>query len=60
MGEIFGLKFHLSYAHTSQKKLLKSLHAEKGHFYYVLNLQFWGKFRKCSTETELEENGFRM
>ena len=39
MGEICGLKFHLIYVHTSQKILLKSLHAQNVSF-LLLNLHF--------------------
>ena len=39
MDEIYGLKFYLLHVHTSQKKLLKSLHAQKRSF-LVLNLYF--------------------
>ena len=39
MDEIYGLKFYLLYVHTSQKTLLKSLHAQKRSF-LVLNLYF--------------------
>ena len=39
MDEICGLKFYLSYVHRSQKKLLKSLHAQRRSF-LLLNLYF--------------------
>ena len=39
MDEICGLKFYLSCVHSSQKILLKSLHAERRSF-LVLNLYF--------------------
>ena len=39
MGEICGLKFYLTYVHRSQKKLLKSLHAQKVSF-LLMNLHF--------------------
>jgi hypothetical protein len=39
MGEIYGLNFYLIYVHTSQKNLLKSLHAQKVSF-LLLNLHF--------------------
>ena len=40
MDEICGLKFYLLCVHTSQKFLLKSLHAQRMSF-LVLNLYFW-------------------
>ena len=39
MDEIYGLKFYLLCVHTSQKKLLKSLHVQKRSL-LVLNLYF--------------------
>ena len=39
MDEIHGLKFYLLYVHSSQKILLKSLHAQKRSF-LVLNLYY--------------------
>ena len=36
MGEIFGLKFHLSYLHTPQRFFLKSLHAQRMSFLLLL------------------------
>ena len=39
MDEIYGLKFYLSYVHTSQIFLLKSLHAQRTSF-LLLNLHF--------------------
>ena len=39
MDDIYGLKFYLLYVHTSQKFLLKSLHAQRRSF-LLLNLYF--------------------
>ena len=35
-GEICGLKSHLLYVHSSQNIILKSIHGQKGHFYYLI------------------------
>ena len=66
MGEICGLKFHLWYVHTSQKVLLKSLHAQRIWF-LLLNLHLmqkspflWSKkdFPKKALRIEEFQNNF--
>ena len=59
MGEFCGLKFHLIYVHTSQKNLLKSLHAEKVSF-LLLNLQFFAQKCKFSNKKYFLKKAFRM
>ena len=42
MDEIYDLKFYLLYIHTSQKNVLKSLHAQRMSFVFLdLNPQFY-------------------
>ena len=51
MDEIRGLKVYLSYVHTSQKFLLKSLHAQKVSF-LLLNLHFCAQKCKFSNKND--------
>ena len=61
MGEICGLKFHLIYMYisTSQKNLLKSLHAQNVSF-LLLILHFWEQIYLLWSKKYFMKKALRM